>query len=388
VNNHRNLLNRVLLVLFVVLQCCVAFAANNEKFFGPEADKLHKKIAEKSISAINSFVAEFNEKSGSQVAIKDRFYDAKFHRLYIEIDGMIVVSQSLHKTILKGERIFSSNGQVAFDLGFKNPSLQQGKVTYELSGELIVFQESILSGIARVTPGVNLAYTPAGETILKFLDEARMRKLASITADALTTFSPEKLDSLKAELKQRADAMGDTNLEKIVFLTGKLGYFSRFLILALLKSIPEMIGSSVGGSLGSAIGSLLFPGPGTIVGAYIGSVISGQIVYSSQYRIPVNLKLARMKTLAKISDNGTQDSVAGRRFQAIRRKFNQEIRNDLNEHSYIVVDEVLKALKGLKKDRNPLAEVVAKDLQEILQFQLVHENDRYAARKLKQLESI
>ncbi len=386
--NKRYFLNLAFLVLVTILQCCVAFAANNEKFFGPEADKLHKKIAEKSISAANSFVAEFNEKSGSKIAIKDSFYDAKFHRLYIELDGKIIVSQSLHKTILKGEKIFSSNGQVAFDLGFKNPSVQRGKVTYELSGELIVFQENILSGIARVTPGVNLAYTPAGETILKFLDEARIRKLASITADALTSFSPENLDALKAELKQRAEAMGDTNLEKIVFLTGKLGYFSRFFILSLLKSIPEMIGSSVGGSIGSAVGSLLFPGPGTIVGAYIGSVISGQIVYSSQYRIPVNLKIARMKTLGKISDNGAQDSVAGRRFQTIRRKFNQEIRSDLNQHSYIVVDEVLQALKGLKKDKNPLSGLLAKDLQEILQFQLEHENDRYAARKLKQLASL
>ncbi len=153
--------------------------------------------------------------------------------------------------------------------------------------------------------------------------------------------------------------MGDTNLQKVLFLTRKTGHFTRFFVLCLIKRVPGMIGESVGGSIGSVIGSLLLPGAGTLVGAYIGSVISGQIVYTSQYRIPINLRLARMKTLGKLCNNGENDNVAGRKFNALRKKFNQEIRQDLDKHSYIVVDEVLKALKEMKKDNEKLLKVVA-----------------------------
>ncbi|MEW6710987.1 MAG: hypothetical protein AB1403_14265, partial [Candidatus Riflebacteria bacterium] len=316
------------------------------------------------------------------------FYDQKFKRLYIEVEGTIVVSKSISKTFIKGEKIYSSDGQLAFDLVFKNPTAKGDNFLYQIDGELIIFQESIIESIARLTPGGNTAYSPVGETILKFLEEARIRQLADIAAETLTSFSPEKLDQLKAELKKRSDEMGDTNLKKILFLTEKTGHFAKFFILSLVKSIPGMIGESAGASIGSVVGSFLMPGPGTLVGAYIGSVISGQIVYAIQYRIPINLKLARMKTLWKICQKHASDSIAAKKFNSVKAKFNQDIRDDLDKHSYIVVDEVLNILKNLKKDRPGLMKIIAGDLTEILQNQLVHENDRYAERKLKQLKEI
>lgn len=363
-------------------------AAENDSFFSPENQKLQQNIADKAIACSKAFVTRFNQKSGSAIVIKDTFYDSKFHRIYFEVDGKLTVSKSIHNLFVKGEKIYSSDGEIAFDFVLKNPAAQGNKIAYEIEGELIIFQKNILLNIARMAPGANLVFNPVGETVLKILDEGRFRQLADIAAETLTSFSPDNLDKLKEELQKRADAMGDTNLQKVLFLTRKTGHFTRFFVLCLIKSVPGIIGESVGGSIGSVIGSLLLPGAGTLVGAYIGSVISGQIVYTSQYRIPINLRLARMKTLGKLCNNGENDNVAGRKFNALRKKFNQDIRQDLDKHSYIVVDEVLKALKEMKKDNDKLFKVVAGDLQEILQYQLVHENDRYAARKLKQLGNL
>lgn len=378
----------VLLVLFYSLFTGVLNAAGSDGFFAPENLKLQKMIATRTISCVNEFVSAFNRKSAAKVVIKDTFYDAKFHRIYVELTGKIAVSNSIHKLFIKNERIFSSDGLLAFDIGLKNPVAGNGNMIYEIDGELIIFQENIIRNLARVTPGANLAFTPVGETVLKFLEEARVRALADLAADTLTSYSPEKLEKLRAELKARSDAMGDTGLQKIMFIAKKTGYFAEFFVLCLVKSIPGMIGESIGGSIGSVVGSFLLPGAGTLAGAYIGSVISGQIVYSIQYRIPINLKLARMKTLGKLCNNGANDNAAAKRFNSVKQKFNQEIRADLDKHSYIVVDEVLNSLKDLKKENRPLSIVISNDLEGILQHQLVHENDRYAARKLRQLKSL
>jgi DNA-binding ferritin-like protein (Dps family) len=95
-----------------------------------------------------------------------------------------------------------------------------------------------------------------------------------------------------------------------------------------------------------------------------------------------------MKMLAKLSNNGEIDNFASRKFNVIRKKLNREVRKDLDEHSYIVVNEILDALEKIKEDNRKLFEIIAKDLKEILLHQLVHEKDRYAARKLKQLQSL
>lgn len=384
----KSLFFSLFLALITAFCSNIALAATNDGFFAPENAKLQKKIADRAIACSQAFVARFNQKSGSAIAIRDTFYDSKFQRIYLEIEGKLIVSKSIHSIFVKDEKIYSSDGEIAFDLVLRNPEILGKKVAYDIEGELIIFQANILLNIARITPGANLAFTPVGETALKILDEGRFRQLADITAEALVSFSPENFEKLKEELHKRADAMGDTNLQKILFLTKKTGHFTRFFVLCLIKSVPGIIGESVGGSIGSVIGSLLLPGAGTIVGAYIGSVISGQIVYASQYRIPINLKLARLKTLGKLCQNGKNDNIAGRKFNSLRKKFNHDVRQDLDDHSYIVVDEVLKALKKMKKDNPELFMVVSGDLREVLQYQLVHENDRYAERKLNQLSKL
>ncbi len=135
------------LILFFALIAAfcsnAALAAENDGFFSPENQKLQKNIADKAIACSKAFVTRFNQKSGSAIVIKDTFYDSKFHRIYFEIDGKLTVSKSIHNLFVKAEKIYSSDGEIAFDFVLKNPAAQGNKIAYEIEGELIIFQKNI-----------------------------------------------------------------------------------------------------------------------------------------------------------------------------------------------------------------------------------------------------
>ncbi|MBF0407645.1 MAG: hypothetical protein HQM10_09845 [Candidatus Riflebacteria bacterium] len=364
--------------------------AVRESFFTPELERLQETIARVLIKKIETFVEHLNKTGSGKLEVIGAFYDAPYHRLYIDFSGEMKVANSVAMLLGKRDNHVSGEGYIPFDLNMTDFHRIDNGMKCTVEGDLIFFIDQILIQFAQSTPGLNMAYTPAGQTLLKFIDSLDVRPIAEALGKALTEFSPDNLQKLTTEIQKRIDSAGNTPLEKVLNIARGTGEFTAFFVLTLIKSFPSTIAVNAGVSLGGAIGTFLvpIPGVGTVVGGFIGSYIVGQAT-AKIHRLPTEHQILKMKKFGKmIQSSERPNALLTKLFEKARKQFREHFTKSLDNNSYTMIDVFLNEYKKASVEEKKSLSAAATDVKAVLEFQLNQKNDRFAGRKLKQLNAL
>ena len=365
----------------------IAPSAHAAGVFDPEVAALHQAVADAAIRKARAYVDALNQSGGARLEVTEAVFDARYCRIFFGVKGEIRVSQAVAALLGNRDRLFEGNGLVAYDLALTELKDHGREVGCRVDGEIILFQDQLLSQFAASTPGVNKAFSPAARTLLKFLEEVDIRPLAVATIRTLKEFSPENLRALRAEIEQRV-ATGERPLQRILHLLKGSGELAAFYVLTLVRGLPGTIAGTAGGTVGACVGTLLVPGIGTAVGGFVGGVIVGQMAQATIHRIPLDLEIAKLRRYGKLAALTPGTGPLDNRVEKARAALAGLIRKDLAANSYVLVDALLESLrKAQGADRATLLPA-AEDLRQILQHRLTQEKDRYAGRKIRQLDEV
>ncbi|MBF0408027.1 MAG: hypothetical protein HQM10_11770 [Candidatus Riflebacteria bacterium] len=388
----------VILCLFSNISSALATHSSNEiaanrtaSLLDPEFAILHKSIADALSQQTRNFVTALNQTGVTTFEITESVFDSAYRRYFLGLKGEVRISRAMSILIRNVGSHFEGEGILTYDLSITEKQKEGGFVRYVLEGEFILFQDQLLNQLAESIPGMKQANSPAGKTLLKFLNQIDVRPLAIAASKTLINYSPENLQTLRGELDKRIESTGNSTLERTLFLVKGLGNLGSFYMCELLKTNPESVvkpAKEASESLGAMIGTLMVPVIGGAIGRFIGGVIVDQIANATVYCKPFDHELAKIRRYGKLASITPGTDFLDTRFEASRLRLQQLIQQDLRENSYVLTDRMLEVIRASKKKNIAVLLPIVRDFRETLQFRFVSEEDRYAGKKMAQLEEI
>ncbi|MBF0544368.1 MAG: hypothetical protein HQM08_08040 [Candidatus Riflebacteria bacterium] len=379
----------LLFSLMVIPGALKAVPLPGDPVFTPELNKLQEAIANQLTAKIKLFTESYNKSGNGNITISSTFYDSRYHKLYIDFQGEVKISDSIKKLFASHNSLLSGDGYIAYDLSIGDLTNESAGAKSHVTGDLIVFIDEIVFRFSAATPGLNEAYSPAAKTLLKFLNDIDVRPLAAAMGKTLTDFSSENLENLRKEVKTRIDATGNTASEKFFFLLKQSGNLTAFFFLQFVKNLPGIIAGTVGETLGATLGTFLVPGVGTAVGGFIGSMVICEMTRTKVHKIPAEFEIVKIKKFGKMAnEESLKNDWLLKKIDESRASLRELINKDLEANSYVLVDDLLDTLRKANPAEKKILAPSAADLKSLLEFQLNQKQDRYAERKLKQFSEI
>lgn len=227
------------------------------------------------------------------------------------------------------------------------------------------------------------ALTPAFDLLAEFLSRLNVGLLSEAISETLRSFSIVAFTRLTNDLiKASANNQG---LRRTLQKTLKDRSLLSFLALQIFRCASISLVSVTGASMGAAVGSVIAPGPGSIIGGYLGNQIltiaAKIIVYQLTSKMPFKRNIRRMLAAWHMLVKNPGDIVARAAHEDASAKIEKKIINEFNNEKFKLFEMLLKEIDKMSaNDRQAMIRLL-KNLQVVLNNKVINDGDWYYARK-------
>ncbi|HNV71124.1 MAG TPA: hypothetical protein PKO06_15585, partial [Candidatus Ozemobacteraceae bacterium] len=204
------------------------------------------------------------------------------------------------------------------------------------------------------------------------------------------SFSRESASVMVGEVFDNSSRPSNPEFRRRVQEALKDGSVTTYFVLTLLKNSVSSIASIGGASLGGMVGGLLVPGPGAIVGAYLGGKISSTmaktVVYKLSVDIPIKLCLRKIVKHGRELRQQPRSESSTRGMEKVHRFVTNRVKHEVDREEYKTLDHILAGMNEQNAEDRIYFVPLLKSFQEMLRFKVIEERDWYASKKFYQLK--
>ena len=319
------------------------------------------------------------------VEVHSHFYDSRIRRYFISISGTALFQGKLPYK-LKADRYFiSTDSEVSIDLDISHLKQTRSGLSFTYEGAITVSLDRIAYEMLKKIPhlAASGALSPAFDLLTEFLAKLNIGVLSKAISETCRSFSAVAFTRLVTDLiKASGQNHGLGRFFKDALREGNI---LSFLALQIFRCASISLVSVTGASLGAAVGSVIAPGPGSLIGAYMGSqilsVLAKIVVYQLTAKMPLRRNMKRMIVAHRFIQKNPGDDVARKEYQDAMSKIEKEIASELNNEKFSLFETLLKETDKLESSDRQVIVPLLKNIQTLLQFKVIRDGDWYYARK-------
>ncbi|MBF0543100.1 MAG: hypothetical protein HQM08_01640 [Candidatus Riflebacteria bacterium] len=343
-------------------------------------------IIDKSQKLVNAL----NSTGKTNLEIHSSFYDQDYRRVFISFHGAFSFQGELPWKLNKNQWLVTADGDIAYDLTFTQVAAAKG-LAFNVEGVFVVSLNSLLLDMVKLVPlsiGA-LNYAAAEKLLENFLSFLKIEILAKGISETLTNFSLYSLSRSTAEVVAGASKLGKQSLADLVTKSATNGGMLEFAAVTLIHSAVITGADLAGGSLGAIVGNFLAPGPGAVVGLFLGSqitrLLASTIVFELVTDLPIAFFLNRIAKSGEVLLKCPNDEVQCENYKSYSQKVLQKIGRDFDNEKYLAFDTVLDRIGKYGQNEKIFFQQFLQALEEKLRFKLIDQKDWYAGKKMLQL---
>lgn len=380
-------------VLFLLLFSASGFAENSNSGrasgFAQRADQILYRIGSCVKRKIPQLAEAINKTSTFDLSVSNIFYDRHLRRIFFEFKGKIYLRKNF--PTLDKSFLASSDGLCAFDVFCQKPVLYRSAKVIDFNGDIIISLDKILYELAKdaaLFAGAAIL-DQAGELIIDFLHAINSKFLADAISESVSRFSREAIAISGAEIIHNASRANNPKLVQLIKLNWKNGDILTFTAFTIIKSGTLTVAKVSGGALGTVVGNIVAPGPGGLIGAYIGGKIVADVakvvIQTVTVDIPINIYLKKIVKFHQRLTTDAEGEYARLKLKNYQNFISKKVKKEVDDEEYHTFDGLLKKIGEFPATDRPAFVDLLKDIQEILRFKLMEGQDWYASKKLLQL---
>jgi hypothetical protein len=353
-------------------------------------ERLFDRVGEAVTQKIPILVKALDRTDLFAISVSNLFYDRKLRRIFFEFKSTISLPPKFPLT--DHSQFFTCDGMIAFDVFSEKPTAYRSAKVVNIHGDIVISLDKILYEFAKnaALMGSAAALSQAGDLLLAFLHKVDSPFLAEVLCKAISRFSREAVAVSGAEIIHNASRLKNQRLAEVIKANIQDGDLPTFIALTILKSATISLASISGASLGAAVGNVLVPGPGGVVGAFLGGKITATAAKTVIHKVTVDIPMKiLLYKIAKFFDRlqaAPQDDFSRGRLEQYQKFIAKEIRNEVDFEEYGTLDRLLRMIAKFPAGRRTAFVELLKEIQEILRFKLIEQNDWYAAKKMLQFK--
>lgn len=319
------------------------------------------------------------------VKILSHFYDSRIRRYFISISGKANFTGKFPYQIKGDEFVLTSNGEVSFDINLSQVKQSRNAITCNFNGAITVSMDRLAYKLIKTVPhlAASGALSPAFNMLSEFLEKLNIGVLSEAISETLRSFSTVALAKAATELISSAGK--NREVSRLIKDTIKDGSIMSYLTLLILKCSTVSLVSISGASLGGIIGSTLAPGPGGVVGAFLGSqimtIVAKAVIYQLSAEMPMKQNIKRMVLSHRILQQNPADESARAKYEKSLSKLEKSIKVEFDSEHFKLFESLLKEIDQLNADERLAMVPLLKNLQSALGFKITNDGDWYFARK-------
>lgn len=398
--NVSNSFKSLYLSLFLILSLLISpvWSAGNEVSgtqklrisFSSAVETSLKKSAQALDRAVLNLATALDKTDNIALKVHSHFYDATIRRYFVSVSGNGLFQGKLPFKLTSTSYLLSGNHEISFDLAINGIEKTSRGLSFNFSGAIIVSMDRLAYRMMQGIPhlAASGALGPVFDLFTDFLQKLNIGVLSQAVSETLRSFSNVAITKAGTELLSQAGK--NKNLGRLIKDTMKDGSITGYLTMAIIKCAAVSLVSVSGASLGSVVGSMVAPGPGTAVGAFIGSqvftLIAKTIVHQVTAEIPLKINVRRMTSSWRIMVNNPGDEVARENYNRCSEKIVKKISNELESDKFSLFNSLIEEVDELQTaDRQAMVPLL-KSLQDTLSFKITNDGDWYFARQYYQLK--
>ena len=325
------------------------------------------------------------------VKVHSHFYDPAIRRYFVSISGDGVFQGKLPFKLEHDSYLVSSNREISYDFYFSEIKKDRGGIKFRYSGNFVVSLDRVAYRMIQTVPHLAASGSlgPVFDMLSEFFDKLNIGILSQAISETLRKFSTVALTKAGTELISRAGK--NHNLGKVISECIKNGSMLSFVGITILKTASISAVSVSGASLGAAVGSIIAPGPGTAVGAFLGSQImtlaAKMLVHEVTAELPLKINIRRLVNNWYILQHNAGDEEARQALEEAQKKIEKKIASEFNREKFSLFETLLEQIEKMPAGDRPALVPVLKQLQHLLGFKITNEGDWYYARQYYQLKA-
>lgn len=325
------------------------------------------------------------------VKVHSHFYDTAIRRYFVSISGEGVFQGKLPFKLKHDSYLVSSNQEISYDFYFSEVREDREGIRFKYSGNFVVSLDRVAYRMIQTIPHLAASGSlgPVFDMLSDFFDKLNIGILSEAISETLRKFSTVALTKAGTELISQAGK--NKNLGKVIAECIKDGSMLSFIGITIIKTASISAVSVSGASLGAAVGSLVAPGPGTAVGAFLGSQImtlaAKMLVHELTAELPLKINIKRLTNSWHILQHNPGDEEARQTCEEVQKKIEKKIAAEFNREKFSLFETLIEQIEKMPAEDRPAMIPVLKRLQQLLGFKITNEGDWYYARQYYQLKA-
>jgi len=396
--------SRFFLLCFFAVTCISVFGASpntssendDASWVVEKVALLLDKIAETSQNLARQFVEHFKDDPHFKLEIKTMFYDRHLRKIFIDFKGSGRFEGELPFQPKKSDYFMTAEGNLAWDFSIEKLGFAERCITFDFHGDLVVSLDKVIYDFTRETAALvgDVICIKGATYLLDFLQRFNSRLVAQAVSKTFTNFSKDALSTSGAEIMQNVAMRKDKTFLAIIREATSdalhSGGIATFLCFSIISASSDGITSCAGSTLGAVVGNILAPGPGALVGAFLGRKISMQIgktiVYELTVDIPIHIALNKIVKIHKLTASPLKNEFFNDQLEKSGDLILKKIKRETDFGRYETFDKTLDEMGKFRADERIAFLPLCKKLQELLRFKIIEEKDWYSAKKFYQLK--
>jgi len=385
---NRSLISLLLIFSFLLSPFFSSTPLRAEERRTTVAKIVDKNLAVTAAALDKAAVGLFNlldRKENISVQIHSHFYDSEIRRYFISISGEILFSGKLPAKIKAESYTITGDDEISFDLYLSDFRKERDGLRFRFNGAITANLERLAYRIIQVIPhlAASGALSPALEVMTDFLKKLNIGVLSEAISETFKRFSTVALVKSATEL---LGAAGDNKkVSEVIKNSMKNGSILTFLAFQIMRCSSLSLVSVAGASLGAMVGSMIAPGPGSIIGGFLGSQImtlaAKYVIYELTAEMPLKRNVAIMVTSHAILQKNPADSSARGHYDNSLAKIERKVKAEFNSERFKLFETLLEVINKLSPKERPAMVPLLRNLKDALQFKVINEKDWYYARK-------
>ncbi len=325
------------------------------------------------------------------VKVHSHFYDTAIRRYFVSISGEGVFQGKLPFKLKHDSYLVSSNQEISYDFYFSEVREDREGIRFKYSGNFVVSLDRVAYRMIQTIPHLAASGSlgPVFDMLSDFFDKLNIGILSEAISETLRKFSTVALTKAGTELISQAGK--NKNLGKVIAECIKDGSMLSFIGITIIKTASISAVSVSGASLGAAVGSIVAPGPGTAVGAFLGSQImtlaAKMLVHELTAELPLKINIKRLTNSWHILQHNPGDEEARQTCEEVQKKIEKKIAAEFNREKFSLFETLIEQIEKMPAEDRPAMIPVLKRLQQLLGFKITNEGDWYYARQYYQLKA-
>lgn len=382
----------------VILLFCLVFTgvlpaqtAPTRPTVASAVDATFEKVALTFQKRLETFSTEISRRPSLRFHMKTSFYDKHLRKFFADFDGSGSFTGKFPGNIKVADYYITSDGAVAYDINVEKLTCSGEGLKFAFHGDLVLSIDKLIYNLAQESTQIagTLAISQAADLMFGFLNVANPSVLAECVTKTFQKFSVSTLSVGAAELTEKALSQNNKKLAQMVKESAKDGSMATFLAFSLLKASATSLAAVAGASLGAMVGSSLAPGPGTIVGAFIGKQVAKTgaktVIYEVTIDIPIAMALKKIAKYQAVLSESPASELARSKIEEPTNFIIKKLKKEIDSGDYKTFDGVLKKIEKFEPSERSGLTSLLHQIGELLRFRLMEEKDWYAAKKLNQL---